>query len=413
MKKLQVTNFGPVRDVDMELRDVNMLIGEQSIGKSTLAKLITIFTDHISIFKLITNGKEEWEKQLSDYNLDIYKEQAYHIVYNWYEDYGKKDLQAEKESGLRLEVSPDELNISLFDKDKVTTDKNAALDYVIKRKPIYHGDNLKRAVLDFNKSEKNSEAIDHIYDVLSSSLYIPAERIIYSVVSNMFAAMSLAGSSIPKNLLRFMVNLQNAKSTYPKYDIPLLGISYKYENSNDFFTLQNTNELLPMTAASSGIQSTTPLILVLYYAIQQREYSTFVIEEPECNLFPEKQVELLRYIIGLVKNESRTLTITTHSPYLLSAMNNYLFAGTLVDKYGEKIHEAVTKIMPDIYHLSPGECSVYSLGEACNGDGIYCKSLLDEETGMIDYNSLDGASAIMSDEFGALEDALINMKRNS
>ena len=151
------------------------------------------------------------------------------------------------------------------------------------------------------------------------------------------------------------------------------------------------------------------MLLVLQFAVNNREYSSFVIEEPECNLFPEKQVELLAQILSTVKSENRTLTITTHSPYLLSAMNNYLFAGTLIDKYKDDIRESIEKILSESSWLQPGECSVYSLGEDINGNGVYCKSLIDESTGMIDYNSLDTISAAMSEEFDALENAYIQM----
>ncbi|WP_353737979.1 AAA family ATPase [Paramuribaculum intestinale] len=48
-KTLHIENFGPVSEATVELRAINMFIGEQSIGKSTIAKLITIFTDHFSL----------------------------------------------------------------------------------------------------------------------------------------------------------------------------------------------------------------------------------------------------------------------------------------------------------------------------------------------------------------------------
>ena len=69
MKNLKVTNFGPVRNIDIELRDINIFIGEQSIGKSTIAKLITIFTDYVSLMKLAVGGYTMWEMQLDEYNL--------------------------------------------------------------------------------------------------------------------------------------------------------------------------------------------------------------------------------------------------------------------------------------------------------------------------------------------------------
>ena len=207
-----------------------------------------------------------------------------------------------------------------------------------------------------------------------------------------------------------MVDLENAKATYPKFDIPILNISYQKENSDDYFILNENAKKFLLSFASSGIQSTLPLLLVLQYAIDHREYSSFVIEEPECNLFPAKQVELLKHIIKLVKNDNRILTITTHSPYLLSALNNYLFAGTLVAKYGDKIKSDIGRILPIEYQLMPDECSVYSLGEDINGKDVYCKSLIDSRTGMIDYNSLDGISLKMNAEFEKLEQTFVQMR---
>jgi len=42
---LIVKNFGPIKDVELELGKVNVFIGEQAGGKSTLAKLIAICRD--------------------------------------------------------------------------------------------------------------------------------------------------------------------------------------------------------------------------------------------------------------------------------------------------------------------------------------------------------------------------------
>ena len=311
---------------------------------------------------------------------------------------------------LHLEIRPGRLSSSMQKNGKKVTNKKSIMAELIRLKPIYHNELWLDAI---KKDSENSEEGNNsnLMELMNNSLYIPAERIIYSVIDKLMPAIILAKSTVPLNLLKFMIDLGNAKGTYPQYDIPLLDISYSHESSEDYFVVKENKKKFPLTSASSGIQSALRLLLVLKYAVNNREYSSFVIEEPECNLFPEKQVELLRYILSIVKSDNRTLTITTHSPYLLSAMNNYLYAGTLVKEYGDNIRESVSKVLPESYQLKPGECSVYSLGECINGDGVYCKSLIDEETGMIDYNTLDGISAMMTDEFDQLEDTFIQMKR--
>ena len=117
----------------------------------------------------------------------------------------------------------------------------------------------------------------------------------------------------------------------------------------------------------------------------------------------------MRYLLRNVNKEGRTITITTHSPYLLSALNNSLFAGSLFNRYGVAIEKSLSAILPKESWLSSNSCSVYSLGEKANGDATYCKSVVDMETGMIDSNALDGASLLLSEEFSKVEDALLNL----
>ena len=40
MQKIIIKYLGPVRELEMEIKDFNLLIGEQATGKSTVAKAI-------------------------------------------------------------------------------------------------------------------------------------------------------------------------------------------------------------------------------------------------------------------------------------------------------------------------------------------------------------------------------------
>lgn len=391
-KILHIDNFGPVNDAAVELRTINMFIGEQSIGKSTIAKLITIFTDYISLCKLVQGGVPMWELLLKEYGLDIYKDYPYHITYDM-----EQDNDTDHEAGsFHLEIIRGKIKCYMTEGGKMITNRKSIINKIICLKRIYHSEAVKKITSGIRNED--------ILELLTNSLYVPAERIIYSVITNLWAALNLADSSVPKNLLRFMVELNNAKSEYPDFQIRLLDASFTHKGTEDYIVIDPHKTPIPMKAASSGIQSLVPLLLVLHYAINKREYSSFVIEEPECNLFPTKQVELLKEILKVARYPYRTLTITTHSPYMLSAMNNILFAGMLIEKYGEGLKEYISQIIPEESLISVSECSVYSLGADIN-DGVYCRSLLDEETGMIDFNSLDQVSEEMSDEFDALQRA--------
>ena len=89
MRKLLIQKFGPVTNAELEIRDMNLFIGEQSIGKSTIAKLITIMTDYYSLIELVTMGLNGWEEQLKAYNLQAYNVGDYFIKY----DLEEKDVR--------------------------------------------------------------------------------------------------------------------------------------------------------------------------------------------------------------------------------------------------------------------------------------------------------------------------------
>lgn len=399
MRKLTIDSFGPVSHAELDLKAVNLFIGEQSVGKSTIAKLITIVTDILSLSLVIRAGHDGWMDQLRLYGLDIYGEDNYHIKYEW-ENQGVHLLMA---------ITKNEVVTSLTKGKTTITDPVEITKELVRLKPIFHQEeyvNQIIAALDAVEGAEPKDAWSSLQHLFLNSIYIPAERSFFSCFSKALPALNLVNESIPRNLLRFSLDYQNAKAVYGRFDSSLLNVSYEYDGSDDFFIDHSSGHKYRLSYASSGIQSTIPLLLVLEYAVNKREYSSFVIEEPETNLFPDKQVELLRHILKTVKG-GRYLTITTHSPYLLSAMNNSLFAGLLLKQFGEDVEKDLSDILDKDCILTTSDCSVYSLGESVNGEGVYCKTVVDPETGMIDSNALDGVSLSLSAEFGKLEDVLL------
>jgi len=401
MRKLYVKNFGPIDEVNIELKSFNLFIGEQSIGKSTLAKLIVIFTDYVKLCHIIYKEKR-WNEFLEDYNIDVYKDMLYQIKYEW-TAWGNR-----KNNTLCVEINAGRVSVKCTKKGKEITDPQEITDEIIQQIPFK---NLKRTLM-AKSEEESSVSQEEIQELankyLNNSIYIPTERNTLSIVSNILPVIYMANSSVPQTLLRFMQDFNNARSEYKDIEIPLLDIKYKKSDAGDRFVVIKTKDVYPLTIASSGIQSTLPLLLTLKFASEKRDYSSFVIEEPECNLFPDKQVELLRYILKTLQGKERIVTITTHSPYLLSATNNSLYAGYLSKQKGVK-KETIRKLLPAKLQLNMETCSVYSLGVDAN-EGVYCKNLIDEETGMIDFNTLDKISMTLGEEFEKLEEIYSSME---
>lgn len=53
MQKIIIKYLGPVRELEMEIKDFNLLIGEQATGKSTVAKAIYFFRIIKSTFLIL------------------------------------------------------------------------------------------------------------------------------------------------------------------------------------------------------------------------------------------------------------------------------------------------------------------------------------------------------------------------
>lgn len=397
MRKLIIENFGPVPHAEIEIREFNLFIGQQSIGKSTIAKLITILTDRINLVRLIVGGNKAWKLLLEDYSLNSYiNNDKYNIIYNFSESNYEGQIVIENNN----------ITTTFREDGKEIKDTREMASTIILYKPLYNGEQVIKYLQKKTSNQEYDSDSTKMIELLKDSLYIPAERNIITSISKLLPAIMMANSVIERTILRFIVEFNNAKGEQSKWDIPLLDTTYVWENNEDYFTINKGKTKLPLLAASSGIKSLLPLYIVVNYALQKREFSSYVIEEPECNLFPDKQIDLLSYLIKNISGTKKTLTITTHSPYILSAINNYLFAGSIIKEAGTNAKEEIKELVGDIPILRREKCSIYSLGLDIN-DGQYCKDIITSDTSMIDTNSLDEISYKLGKEFDALDTYLM------
>ena len=401
MNHLSIYNFGPVKKADLELKSINFLIGEQSIGKSTMAKLIAIFTDNASLSIITTSGLKSWNMRLKMYDLDIYISDTYRIKYDYQDSH----------YSLSISITKSRVNTSLFVDGKKIDRKEVGVEITRMRRMFHEGafyTDLAEEIKALNNNEDKRYQVLSLQSVIESSLYVPAERIAFSLNDNLKNAFSLLGDAVSYTFRRFMISLDRARNKQKKYDSRILGITYLNEESGQYFIDSVSKKKYHLYNASSGIQSAIPLFLVLN-DIKNREYSSIVIEEPETNLFPNTQVDVLKLILQRARVDGRIVTITTHSPYLLSAMNNFLYAGFVTDRIKNRSAKTrLDEIIPNDLRLRLDDCAVYSIGESINRNGEYCKSILDEDMGMIDANTLDKVSFSLSEQFDKLQDLYLS-----
>jgi hypothetical protein len=158
----------------------------------------------------------------------------------------------------------------------------------------------------------------------------------------------------------------------------------------------NSKKSVALSESATGIQSLVPLLLSIVYALDTDNRS-YVIEEPEINLFPKAQYELLKYLEnvrqdGLI-DTTYIHTYTTHSPYILSGFNNMLYAFKRSKEVPEEKQEVLDKVLPKENWLNPENFNAYSVQD---GTAI---QILDRELGLIGENIIDQISDEMSDDF--------------
>ena len=54
-----IKNFGPIENIEIELKKINIFIGEQGVGKSTIAKLYSCMQDIFLHFLILFDSNQK------------------------------------------------------------------------------------------------------------------------------------------------------------------------------------------------------------------------------------------------------------------------------------------------------------------------------------------------------------------
>ncbi len=390
MSRIKIKNFGPIREGFvgnngwLDIEKVTVMIGDQGSGKSTVAKLISMFS--------------------------------------WIE----KSIH-------RRDISVEQLNISVFE----TLCKQQEMEEYFSKDTLlyYEGD-----VYSFECDAKNKifrggtiQSKKGQY-VLPKIQYVSAARnlltILYRIPTQDIVAKD--GSIIEKSSIPFMVRDLNkeylrALSELAKngFSLPLNETSVYYQNHSTF--IKAKGKAISMSAASSGIQSITPLLLVSHFLSEEvtanildkvqdiddnrkkqiennlakedanivekyRQLCNFgkgilakedailltnklkqyiptsffnIVEEPEQNLFPTSQQKVINSLLEYNNAlDSNKLIITTHSPYIIGYMTLAVKAMELYKKAKkEEVRAQINEIVPQKSAISYDDLVIYELDE--------------------------------------------------
>ena len=390
---LTIRNFGPIKDITIDLRKVNVLIGENATGKSTIAKVLSVcrYFSYILDDNLFPNAFEDGlnAKGLSEFiqkdSLVLYECQHYSFAASR----GiKKEQVTDNEDGAILGAY--ELPVFFVKLKRKSKEFKRLLNELEEIKPKETGAQYGFAS-DSAWTIPASFFQNDVSIVLDNPFYVPTERGLQSI-------FSLGKSSI-QNLSDSLFN-QLAElyqiAGYFKTDtiIEPLGIIYKNIKGEGYIKKDSNETFFSLFNAASGYQSTIPIVLLVkYYTEIRKKKKTFIIEEPELNLFPTSQNELVRFLVNNVANHSNSVLITTHSPYILTSLNNLMYAYGV----GQKEPVEANKVIDKKYWINPDDVSAYMLLT----EGT-CEDILDREEGLISAEKIDSVTNILNEQFSSL-----------
>lgn len=376
-ERLVVRNFGPISNLDIEFQRLTLFIGDQGSGKSTISKLLTICRDMRWWFQLFENPESDTiRKPFIDFGINEY------FMNDSLINYSMGEVTISYKKGIFSIVS-----------NNISKENLEAYFEYLNKKFGYGQDSTSSTEEDDDAEQAFKETNARMI------LYNPAERNLVGNLSEATASLWSAGIPLPKPLLEYMGLFERATKSLPRYEISFFKVSFVKKDNKNLIELEGRDKMLPLSASSSGLQSAIPMLMIIDYALNTDCFDSFVIEEPEQNLFPKKQFDILRFVTSRLwhPNQRRQFIITTHSPYMLSSLNVLMLAYKL--QHIDEVREEAEKIIDPKYTVNPDDVAVYSLDPE---NEEYCKSLISEKTGLVSVNELDSVSEVIGDYFDRL-----------
>ena len=407
MPSIRIRHIGPLIDTGLvEMKTITLFIGAQSTGKSTLMKILC-FCRWVEKRIMVSEEKET-----------LYNYTHYHRFLRELKQFHR------------------------FNDDFFTDESE--IDY--------HGDTLNI----YLKGKSNARIItQHDFNVKRCNAkicFIPSERNFLSAIHNADRAYRSNNIDLLFNYIFEWAETRGMfTSEHPKVLSFDENIEYYYDANREMDTLRlrqngETKEFEPFYA-SSGVQSALPLEVMVDYVTSQigksvdvsqkwlmdfirdyimnkqdpgkiaikpqedpllshilvYQYANLFIEEPEQNLFPKSQWSLLCHMVSTIRSVAsiehhytNSIVLTTHSPYILSALNIL----TKVDEAMRLDEERTLAILPKNVALPISDVSAYHIADG------RLENLIDDEVGMINGNALDSLSDDLEDYICQLNDII-------
>lgn len=423
MPTLSIRNFSCINHADLETARLTVLVGPQASGKSLIAKLFYFFSEKT----LGQYSHAEQGEPIKAYLKAISKDFSQSFPPS---TWGSKSFSITYTSGdisfeiKRKSINSSEVivNSSDFFQDQYSQFFESFYERSRKNRASKSDDDIfldtfGSASWDLRRRFRRYLISTQKSDYIESQLFVPAGRSFFTNLGKAVAMFEFGSQldEITKRFGRHFTSLLDGRMYYERPNPKtrefvlyqkaitesIFGGSIKL-STNDRHVETPDGRRIAFSLLSSGQQELLPLILVLRnYTIrnaQDKDPSVDVlyIEEPEAHLFPSAQGDLISHVASISNFLSARgrFFITTHSPYVLSKLNNLIKAGSLAAKYRAR-RSRISEIIPPENWIRSADLNPYALHDGS------IRSIKDK-SGLIDGNYLDSVSDEISDEFMSL-----------
>lgn len=416
MKTLTVTDFSCIQKARLEIEQLTLIIGPQASGKSVLCKLVYFLTDCAQLQHTSILRKDNFERFTSDlksrfvdwFPIAAWGDKRFKIQFEaggYCIELARKTYGGKVSDDFRVKFSKafqDQYELLLSDVQKVS--QKAGVSAL--RRPIEFDWELRETVAKSLKLLMGK-------DCISNQAFVPAGRSFFTSIGKAIAAFE-QGRVLDPLILRFgrmYTAYKEHRDYFLREDKPseiakrkvieqsfveLLGGRVERDGEKEFVHTDDGRKV-PFSALSSGQQELLPLVAFLPWLYDGGADRLCYIEEPEAHLFPSAQSKLIESLVVACNSSTiaASLVLTTHSPYVLTKVNNLLKAGSISKRLTEPKRKELEIVINRRAWIYANKVRAYAIK-----DGKLF-SILDAD-GLIDADYLDTVSGDMGVEFSKL-----------
>lgn len=344
MKKLVIHHVGPITHIELNLKRVNVIIGPQSSGKSCVLKIASFCTWAEKRIQL-----EQNQNGFSDFGFIREKLVAFHKMNDFFYEDSRIEYKSEH-LGFIVDFAQESFVLRWGISKKRFSYKRPRVSYIPAERNLVSSipnwfdvkmdsTNLKSFIADWTYAHKLcgdgaslpvlNLGVRFFYDKLNDQDYIildDGKRIGLSNASSglqsvipmwVYLDYLFRKQYLPNEMSSARTETENEDIANHIYDSKYRKGAKKASDQGDIF-IGRVGLSKRMFASKDDYEE----FLSLVHAYTQTSHSDIYLEEPEQNLFPLTQVELMYELLFRISEHQDSLFIATHSPYILYALNN-------------------------------------------------------------------------------------------